>query len=132
TKRRASVETIVVGSLRHANYGELDPCGLRREGRALIGSPDPVIGFYGQPAWHLSGYQRTLEALADCLKELPFPFTVVYRRHPKESAADTARTHSIFSGRGVPLRADPASRVETSLCAVDLVAVCYSSCGIDQ
>jgi len=132
TQKRAAVETFVVGSLRHANYGDLDPCVLRHEGRLLIGKDEPLIGFYGQPAWHLAGYARTLEMFAECLREVPAPFGLVYRRHPKETAADTARTHSIFSGRGVPLIADPASRVETSLCAVDLVAVCYSSCGVDQ
>jgi hypothetical protein len=37
-----------------------------------------------------------------------------------------------LSDRGVPFLTDPASSVEMSLCAVDLVVVCYSSCGIDQ
>jgi len=37
-----------------------------------------------------------------------------------------------LSDCGVPFLVDPAPSVEMSLCAVDLVVVCYSSCGIDQ
>jgi hypothetical protein len=132
TKQRADVETIVVGSLRHANYSELNPLTLREEGRRLIPTVGRAIGFYGQPAWHLPGYQRTLERFADALRELAMPFTLVYRPHPKETASDRQRTHSILSDRGVPVLPDPAPSVEMSLCAVDLVVVCYSSCGIDQ
>jgi hypothetical protein len=132
TQQRAGVEPIVVGSLRHSNYGELDPCVLRREGRRLIGADTAVLGFYGQPAWRLPGYQRTIEQFADCMKAFDVAVTLVYRPHPKETASDSARTHSILSDRGVPFLVDPAPSVEMSLCAVDLVVVCYSSCGIDQ
>jgi len=132
TRRRADVETVVVGSLRHANYGELNPWMLREEGRRLIPSRHSVIGFYGQPAWHLPGYRRTLERFADSLRSFSQPVTLVYRPHPKETADDRARTHSILSDCGVPVLADPAPTVEMSLCAVDLVVVCYSSCGVDQ
>jgi hypothetical protein len=133
TLQRADVKPIVVGSLRHANYAELDPCALRNDGRRLLGGGNTnLIGFYGQPAWHLPGYQRTLEQFADSLKALPCGVTLVYRPHPKESASDRAKTHSILNGRGVPFVADPAPSVEMSLCAMDLVVVCYSSCGIDQ
>lgn len=132
TEQRADVKTVVVGSLRHANYGELNPGALREEGRRLMPGGGDVIGFYGQPAWHLPGYRRTLARFAESLRALPSPFTLVYRPHPKESADDRARTHSILSDCGVPVLADPAPSVEMSLCAVDLVVVCYSSCGIDQ
>jgi hypothetical protein len=132
TKKRAQVETIVVGSLRHANYGELEPWALRTAGRQLIGATHDVIGFYGQPAWHLPGYRRTIKSFAESLAALPSDFTLVYRPHPKETESDRARTHSILSDCGVPFLPDPASSVEMSLCAMDLVVVCYSSCGVDQ
>jgi hypothetical protein len=132
TRQRADVQTIVVGSLRHANYGDLQPWRLREDGRRLIRGAGKVIGFYGQPAWHLPGYRRTLERFADALSALTTPVTLVYRPHPKESAHDRQRTHSILSDRGVPVQPDPTPSVEMSLCAVDLVVVCYSSCGIDQ
>ena len=132
TRQRADIQPIVVGSLRHANYGDLNPWALREHGRRLIRGSGKVIGFYGQPAWHLPGYRRTLERFADALGALTMPTTLVYRPHPKESESDRQRTHSILSDRGVPVQADPAPSVEMSLSAVDLVVVCYSSCGIDQ
>jgi len=132
TRKRADVQTVVVGSLRHANYGELNPRELREEGRRLVPGGGDLVGFYGQPAWHLPGYRRTLERFAASLRALPSAFTLVYRPHPKESDDDRARTHSILSDCGVPVLADPSPSVEMSLCAVDLVVVCYSSCGIDQ
>jgi hypothetical protein len=132
TRQRADVRTVVVGSLRHANYGELKPWTLREEGRRLMPGRHDVIGFYGQPAWHLPGYRRTLERFAESLRALPVPATLVYRPHPKETSEDRVRTHSILSDCGMPVLADPTPSVEMSLCAVDLVVVCYSSCGIDQ
>jgi hypothetical protein len=132
TRKRADVQTVVVGSLRHASYGELNPRQLREEGRRLVPGGGDLVGFYGQPAWHLPGYRRTLERFAESLSTLPSPFTLLYRPHPKESDDDRARTHSILSDCGVPVLADPSPSVEMSLCAVDLVVVCYSSCGIDQ
>jgi len=132
TRKRADVQTVVVGSLRHASYGELNPRQLREEGRRLVPGGGDLVGFYGQPAWHLPGYRRTLERFAESLSTLPSPLTLLYRPHPKESDDDRARTHSILSDCGVPVLADPSPSVEMSLCAVDLVVVCYSSCGIDQ
>lgn len=132
TRRRADVCPIVVGSLRHSGYGALKPVTLRAEGRRLIAAPGALIGFYGQPAWSFSGYRRTVEQLATALRDLRTAFTLVYRPHPRETDANRAAFHEIVAARGVRYVVDPNPSVEASLCAMDLVVVCYSSCGIDQ
>jgi len=129
--RLNGARVIVTGSAKHTAYARLNTLTLREAGRVKLGQRGLQIGFYGQPAWFLPGYERAVTDLASALSAIgegdPF-----YRPHPKESAADRARMASIFSRAGLTLRIDPNETAEQSLCAADLVVTCFSSCGADH
>lgn len=122
---------VVAGSAKHGAYARLNTLSLRTAGRAMLGGCGLHIGFYGQPAWFLPGYERAITGFASALVAIggvkPF-----YRPHPKETAGERARVLSIFSHAGQTLQMDPNETVEQSLCAADLVVTCFSSCGADQ
>ena len=132
TARRHPGAVVVAGSAKHATYGRLDPDKLRESARKQLGGTGPVLGFYGQPAWFLSGYPRMLERLASAIAAVRPDATVFYRPHPKESAEQRRRGLRRFQEAGLGARHDPWAEVERSLCAVDVVATGFSSCGADQ
>ncbi|KAA0577881.1 hypothetical protein FZ983_20055 [Azospirillum sp. B21] len=132
-ERFGGIRTVVVGSLKHSHYGMLDPTALRRTGRAALPHREwPLVGFYGQPAWQWPGYERSIIHLAQSLAARLPSAIVVYRPHPKESAAERSRSLGIFASAGLAAVADPNPAIEQSLCAVDLVTTCFSTCGIDH
>jgi hypothetical protein len=131
TGQRVDSETSIVGSVKHASYGELDVSMLRASRRVAleVGEDELVIGYFGMPLGHLEGYWRTLETLAESIQG--WPITLIYRPHPKEEKHVRDRTCDILN-RVVGFSVDKSSCVEKTLAACDLILSCYSSCGIDS
>lgn len=129
--RQADAKVVIAGSAKHAAYARLDTQALRKAGRLELGEHTQHVGFYGQPAWFMPGYEQAVTDFAFALSAIDGidPF---YRPHPKETADDRDRMQSIFSHAGLTLRLDPNEDIEQSLCAVDVVVTCFSSCGADQ
>ncbi len=133
TRARFGVETLPVGSLRHAAYARLDVPALRAATRARIHAMGdrPVVGFFGQPA-EIPGHEAAFEHLARALGELePRPF-VILREHPKSLGRRGAHL-AILEGRGVTVHdASEDGGVEPWLAASDVVATCFSHCTMDH
>jgi len=135
TERYPGIETVVVGSLRHACYAKLSPKQLRASGRNLLPpltAAGMIVGFYGQPAWQWKGYSRTIVQLVTSLRHVMPEALVVYRPHPKESQDERNATLTLFASGGMKVVSDPNPDIETSLCVPDIVVSCFSLCGIDQ
>jgi hypothetical protein len=132
TGRLGQARIVIAGSAKHATYNSLDVTALRRRARATYDSKLPVISFYGQPAWFLRGYDRCIDTLAAAIALAAPASQVVYRPHPKETAAEHDRMRHIFAAYRIDLRPDPNETAEASLCAADLVITCFSSCGADH
>jgi hypothetical protein len=134
TRRHPNIAPVVVGSLRHAAYSALSPIALRASGRARLPQPTAatIVAFYGQPAWRLSGYARSIARFAAALGTTMPETPVLYRPHPKESPAERQATVAMFSARGVTTLLDPNPDIETSLCVPDVIVSCYSLCNIDS
>ncbi len=132
TALRHTGRVVVAGSAKHATYGRIDPDELRSTARNALDASGPVIGFYGQPAWFLAGYEGTLERFASAVAAVCADAAVHYRPHPKETEAQRTRALCVFREAGLAAQHDPWAEAETSLCAVDVAASCFSSCGTDQ
>lgn len=131
TQQRVDSETCIVGSVKHASYGELNVPKMRASWRTAsdIDEDEVVIGYFGMPLGSMDGYWRTLETLAESLQSLPV--TLVYRPHPKEDKYVRSRTCDILS-TFEKFAEDQGDYVEETLAACDLILSCYSSCGIDS
>ncbi len=131
TRRRYDVRTVVVGSAPHAAWGTVDTAELRSRGRSALSAGGPILGFYGQPAWFLPGYERTLERFAAASAATVPQATLLYRPHPKETEAQRLHCLSLLGAAGMRVTIDPIPELNASLCAVDMVCTCYSSCARD-
>lgn len=133
TRKRLDQATIVIaGSAKHASYALLDIEAIRKTSRLAFKSDQPIIGFYGQPAWFLDGYDRSINALAAAIT-VAVPYgQIFYRPHPKETPADLVRMQGIFATHQIDLQLDPNHTPEASLCAADVIVTCFSSCGADH
>lgn len=133
TRARFGVETLPVGSLRHAAYARLDVPALRETTRARIHAMGdrPVVGFFGQPA-EIPGHEAAFEHLARALGELePRPLAIL-REHPKSLGRRGAHLATL-EGRGVTVYdASEDGGVEPWLAASDVVATCFSHCTMDH
>ncbi|WP_341894462.1 hypothetical protein [Ferrovibrio terrae] len=131
-KRLDQAAIVVAGSAKHASYALLDIEAIRKKARQAFDPGRPIIGFYGQPAWFLDGYERSINALAAAIA-LRAPYgQIFYRPHPKETRAELTRMQDIFAAHQIALQRDPNHKAEVSLCAADVVVTCFSSCGADH
>jgi hypothetical protein len=123
---------VVVGSPRHVAYRTIDLRGQRAHLREKAGAGDrPVYGFFGQALHRLPGYARTIEAFIEAVGSVrPEPFIFV-RPHPRETAADRARTAAMFSDLRFPTYLEEGGPVETMLAACDVVCSLFSMCTYD-
>jgi hypothetical protein len=134
TRARVNAKIIVTGSARHNATVRLDHAQLRSRTRALWGVPEaePVLAYFGQPLWHLTGYGTTLAKTAAAFSRIRPGANIRYRPHPKEGAPERARALDFLAASGVAVAADTSSSAEGSLCASDLCCTCFSSCGLDH
>lgn len=130
TQAKAAVTAIAIGALKYARYADLDMGAVRQENRPERGV-GTLYSFYGQPAWQWDGYLRSLNRYAEVLGDMAPGAEVIYRPHPKETAAQQAQTMDVFRRAGVRPVRDDMSSVEQSLAVPDVVVTCFSTCGID-
>lgn len=131
-KRLDQASIVIAGSAKHASYAQLDIEAIRKTARLAFKSGLPIIGFYGQPAWFLDGYDRSINALAEAITLAAPHGQIFYRPHPKETPTDLIRMQGIFATHQIDLQLDPNHTPEASLCAADVVVTCFSSCGADH
>jgi hypothetical protein len=133
-RRRYGVDSILVGSARHAAYRALNSTGARSRLRARLGIPDdaPLIGFFGQALHHLPGYQRTVEHFVAAVAALPGPAVgVLVRPHPREDQQQRAATVALFAASGLTVVHAPDGTVEDALMTCDVSCSLFSTCTYD-
>jgi hypothetical protein len=130
TSRHKGIKIYTIGDLKYHQYSNLEPSTLRTEGRSTLGlnTNDRAITFYGQPAWHTSGYVSSIVELA---KNLDQNQKIFYRPHPKETDTDIKNTIRIFEEKNLAIKIDGTACIEESLCATDAVITVYSTCATD-
>ncbi|QQR35338.1 hypothetical protein JI749_13365 [Devosia oryziradicis] len=123
--------SFVVGSPRHARLARLDLAAERRKIRSKlnISENQSVYGWFGQSLHHIPGYRKSLaawiEAIADTGCQL------VYKPHPRESAAGQQATESLFAAAGVTQRTLSDWTIESALLACDVATSILSNCLYD-
>ena len=133
TQTRTTSDVVAVGSLKHSSYARLDPSHDRSRAQAELNlGGRRLVVYFGQPAWHLQGYSRTVRDLGRTLAKIAAPLVVHYRPHPKETDSERRLTMDFLSGPTWQTRLDRLPTAETALAAADLACVAYSSCGIDH
>lgn len=132
TEARSGRPCTVVGSVRHAGYGLLDPPALRRAGRAALGvtGDDTVVVFMGQPL-EGEGYRATAEWVARAAEATAGEAVVVYRPHPRELPGHRARVTEALNTASCRLTIDPDLSIEVTLASCDVLCSCYSATGFD-
>lgn len=133
TLRHAGIRTHVVGSVKYHAYSSVDPLEIREleRGKFPVASGATRVTLYGQPSWHLDGYGESLRAFASALRNQTAPIELTYRAHPKETLEERSRTIDLFAANFLDVNVDQSQSTLTSLCATDICATCYSTCGID-
>lgn len=122
----------VTGSPKYAAFAALDPLGLRKLERARcgFGPNDAVIGFFGQPLWHIDGYAEAFSALVRAASRVQRTH-VVFRPHPKDTREDGERARRILKRAGITFSFDGNTPISALLATCDIVCTAYSSCGFD-
>lgn len=126
--------TVVVGSLKHEGYENLNPIELRKLYRNKIKKENNqlLIGFLGQPLEGVNGYAETVSMFSETVKMMQPDSTIIYRPHPKESHSLKQWTIHQFNGmRTSLLISDTTDKIEPFLSGVDVVASAFSTCGYD-
>lgn len=133
TRRRWGVETLVVGSPKHARYSTLDVVHLRQAGRAAIGvrEDEKVIGFFGQSP-RIPGHEETFEDLVKAAARIKPEVLLLLREHPK--FAERSSEHSSLARRHGLCVADVTNRGDPEgwLAACDVVTTPFSASGLDH
>jgi hypothetical protein len=133
TKESTSSETVIVGSVKHVLYEELDIFSLRKNTRNAIGidSDKKMICFFGQPLEERAGYEATVSGFASSVNRL-YPHDVLaYRPHPKESQEQRETVTKILSKSRARFFVDDSLLVESTLAACDIAVSCCSLVGYD-
>lgn len=130
---RFGIDSKIVGSARHAAYIHMDIAEIRLRVRTRlgIGPQDMVIGFFGQALHKLPGYARTLDRFIESLKNLPRPFKLIVRPHPREDDIQRGTTEALFISSGIVPTFDFEGSVESALVACDVVCSLFSTCTYD-
>jgi len=132
-RRRFGVESVIVGSARHAAYAKIDLPALRRSARRKLGiSADaPVIGFFGQALNRLPGYRRTVLTFIRAVESLGGGVETLVRIHPRETEKDAAETLAAFAASGLKPVIVNSGSVEECLAACSVVCSLFSNCTYD-
>ncbi len=133
-RQRFGIESVVVGSARHAVYRDVVRAQSRARLRAALGVADDagLIGFFGQALHHLPGYRRTVEAFVAAVAALPgAPMRVLVRPHPREDQRQREATQALFAGSGVAVVHAREGTVEDALAACDVSCSLFSTCTYD-
>jgi hypothetical protein len=133
TRRRSNSDVHVVGPLRYADYGRLQPEGLRKQARARLRVADgqKLIGIFTQPLWHIEGYAAQWDALIGCLAEGAASAISYVRRHPRDQAAHAGGLFPSLDAARVPYVDASGLTIEEALCACDIVCSASSSVATD-
>ncbi len=132
-RRRFGVESVIVGSARHAAYAEYNFQDLRNVSRRDLGisGKTPVIGFFGQALNRLPGYRRTLITFIRAVESLGSDIQILVRMHPRETEKDVVDTLAAFASSSLkPVIANHGS-VDECLAACDVVCSLFSNCTYD-
>lgn len=131
--QRFGARSVVVGSVRHVAYANIDIGVIRRDVRTGWGLGDEakVVGFFGQALHRLPGYKRTIKTFIEALGTIAEPFHLIVRPHPREDAEQKAETERLFHQAGIRAIVDTAGSVENALIGCDVVCSLFSSCTYD-
>lgn len=132
TRQKTSATTHVIGSLKHANYREIDFSSLRQKGRQVLGLGQDVlvIGFFGQDILHLEGYHQVLRDIGHVVGQLD-QVSLFYKPHPRESEDSYARTLSLLRAGGASPIIVENLEIEIAVATADVVLSCFSTIGLD-
>lgn len=132
TRQKTSATAHVIGSLKHANYREIDFLNLRQKGRQTLGlGPDAlVIGYFGQDILHLQGYHQVLRDIGHVVGQL-VQVSLFYKPHPRESEESISRTLSLLRAGGAHPIIVENLEIEILIATADVVLSCFSTIGLD-
>lgn len=132
TQKKTSATTHVIGSLKHANYKEIDFLDLRQKGRqALELEPDAlIIGYFGQDILHLQGYHQVLRDIGHVVGQLD-QVSLFYKPHPRESEDSCARSLTVLREGGARPIIIENLEIEIAIATADVVLSCFSTIGLD-
>lgn len=126
---------IEIGSLKHAEFEQIDGAKFKYQYRHQIGIEDDetIVGFYGQPLQDLQGYRDTIENFVKALNKWHHPFKLQYRPHPKEPEELQQFTQQLLEQylKGQYFL-DPHADIKASISVCDLVTSAFSTCCIDN
>ncbi len=134
TKQRVTVNTLVVGSIKHEGYEYLDIDQLQSNFRNAVdvGGTNLVLTFCGQPLQEVRGYYETIEKFSDALGDmLNSDAIVVYRPHPKEPSRMRDWTKQKLGAVKARFLVNEESSIEEVLAGSDIVVSAFSTCGYD-
>ncbi|HAU1949970.1 TPA: hypothetical protein F8S50_15255 [Legionella pneumophila] len=134
TKNRFNAQTEIIGSPRHIIYETLNIEVQRKYIREYfnISQNTKAIGLFGQALHGLPGYVETISQwLEVCSQQEKTKLVILYRPHPRESAADKEETIGLLNSSGLEWKILSTQLVEESLLACDLVCSFFSNCLYD-
>jgi len=131
TRRNHAVRTVVTGMPKFEAYAQLDIAEMRARTRRSLGirAEKAVLGFFGQPLWHLDAYRAAVDeimAAVGAYREA----TLLLRPHPRDETDSLDRLGRSIKAAGVPVHAvgrDKFGRIEDVLAACDIACSAYSS-----
>lgn len=133
TRERIKAECIVVGSLKHQDYKEINVPEMRAGYRNNIGATDEqvIICFFGQPLIEYEWYKKTILEFAVSCQKVMGNAILVYRAHPKETVESREWTMNVLKNKTSRFIYDHEKDIETVLAGCDTVVSCFSTCGYD-
>ena len=133
TRALHDVSAEVTGQPKYSDLEKAEIPRLAARHRETLDVPGDtaLVGFFGQPLWHLDGYRQSLAALARSVAALERPARLLFRPHPKEEALRLSETRRILDSASVDYVVDTVEGIDAVLAACDVVCTAYSSCGYD-
>lgn len=132
TRAAHGIDSVVVGSTRHAEYAGLDISKVRKSARNRIGATDrPVIGWFGQALHHLPGYTQSITRWSRSVHDFPDAPDVIYKPHPRESQEQRQLTLELMRSYLPRVHFLEQWPIENALLLCDCVSAIMSNCLYD-
>jgi len=133
TEQKYPCKGIVTGSPRHSWYETIDCAALKLQLRhdIQISHHQTVVGLFGQSLHHLSGYKQTIIELLEGVARVSPRAVIVYRKHPRETAAQATQTIRWLEQSGLNFFLVEHAQVEHALLVCDVVISILSNCLYD-
>ncbi|WP_367606895.1 hypothetical protein [Legionella sp. W05-934-2] len=134
SEQKYNCEGIVIGSPRHAWYGDADLFSKKLSLRHQydLGHDDEVIGLFGQSLHHIPGYSRTILNFLNSLNHKKDELVLLYRPHPRETESQRQKSIAMLEESNLTYVITENDKVEHSLLMSDVVVSILSNCLYDS